>query len=46
MTQHAHLQWGHVNEDVEEVLMLSLSSTALILQWGHVNEDVEEDTSS
>src|SRR5271157_1740763 len=34
------LQWGHVNEDVEEALMREIKNWPPDLQWGHVNEDV------
>ena len=39
----ALLQWGHVNEDVEEAGESDIGEGRLRLQWGHVNEDVEEE---
>ena len=36
------LQWGHVNEDVEEDEAKRTEAMDERLQWGHVNEDVEE----
>ena len=36
------LQWGHVNEDVEEKAAIEMRRAKHGLQWGHVNEDVEE----
>ena len=39
----AGLQWGHVNEDVEEIEPSTHPLLHIeVLQWGHVNEDVEE----
>jgi len=36
------LQWGHVDEDVEEAGMSGYPAFSRQLQWGHVDEDVEE----
>ena len=36
------LQWGHVDEDVEEAGRHSIPAAVTSLQWGHVDEDVEE----
>ncbi len=36
------LQWGHVDEDVEESPNPIRRPPISKLQWGHVDEDVEE----
>ena len=37
------LQWGHVDEAVEEKVFGANKRRAELLQWGHVDEAVEEE---